>query len=74
MKVIAEQRTGGGLGRDYTFELITDVKPTVDQIAERQSELGFAPAGYGGPYRVSSNPTDDGVGWRTTWACSHSCD
>ena len=74
IKVLAKQRTGGGLGKDYTFELLTDVKPTIEQVAKQQDALGFAPAGYGGPNHMVSRPTDDNVAWRTTWSCHHSCD
>lgn len=75
MKVHSEQRTSAGhLISDRTnFEIVTDEKPSEDDIAEAQQRLGYHPAGYGGPWNIQSVQEEDGT-WHTVWNCSGSSD
>ena len=50
----------------------TDHEPTPTELAEAQDDLGYSPAGYGGPFRISTT-VDAGV-FTTTWECFGSCD
>lgn len=75
MQVIRSKKTGstGNRVSDHVnFEMVTDVEPTSDQVAEEQRKLGYHPAGYGGPNGVSTVKQDKH--YKTVWYCYASCD
>ena len=56
------------------FEAVYDGKPTNDQLSEEQRDLGYHPAGYGGPDYVRYSPPDKDGHIMVSWSCSGSCD
>lgn len=67
-------QNGNGIQHRITFEAISPRPLTSDLIAELQLNLGYHPAGYGGPWSISSESKRDDGTFRYTWQCSASCD
>lgn len=72
MKVISEKPIAGTNRNERRFEMVTDEKPTYEDISAAQLRLGYHPAGYAGPWDIKSEK--DGENWKTTWGCAHSCE
>lgn len=66
-------RKGNGISGRITFEAISDNKLEASLVERLQMELGYHPAGYGGPWSIYPDTLANGK-IRTTWQCSASCD
>lgn len=72
MRATVTYRGTGRPGEDNRYELRTPHAPSRDTLVEAQIAAGFHPAGYGGPYDVSSREDNGEI--LTTWTSSSSCD
>ena len=68
-KVSSIQERGG----DTIFEAITIGTPTKEEIALWQTDLGYNPLGYGGPYGITIERLNETQN-KVTWMCFNSCD
>ena len=73
MKIISEKRTFTDGHRLTTFEMITDEKPSRQDVIESQIRCGYSPSGYDGPWRIIHLIGANG-NVITTWECAGSCD
>ena len=66
-------QNGNGIQHRIIFEAVSPKELNGTLIQQLQLNLGYHPAGYGGPWNVSCNKLEDGS-FRYTWNCSASCD
>jgi hypothetical protein len=57
---------------DNWFRIESSFKPTLKDAELAQTQLGYDPKGYGGPYSLEVKV--EGVKWVTTWKCMGSCE
>lgn len=74
MPILEKRQTysGNGVAQRTWFEAISDTKPADAEIVEAQKELGYHPAGYGGPNGIKT--TEENGQFKTVWCCWSSCD
>lgn len=66
-------QNGNGIQHRIVFEAVSPRELSADIIAELQLNLGYHPAGYGGPWSIGGGLQKDGS-YLYTWSCSASCD
>jgi hypothetical protein len=66
------RKTGNSIAGRVVFEATSDDRLTNEEIGFIQSQLGYSPAGYGGPW--NTNHGEDVDGYVVSWCCAASCD
>jgi hypothetical protein len=69
--LISSQGSTRQHGVNY-YKLYTTYKPSFHDIRTAQEQLGFHPAGYGGPSNLDI--TQEGKKWVSRWESSSSCE
>jgi len=65
-------RTGPRIGDRVMFEASSPKELTKEQITELQTELGYNPLGYDGPWSITQEKCAKGFNYK--WSCAASCD
>jgi hypothetical protein len=55
------------------YRMTTNHIPSLDEIANAQNELGYHPAGYGGPNNIKTRDIGNNT-FETVWESFASCD